>query len=78
MASRALPLFVETVHEHRDRAAEMRHDEFNSRVTVGDLLCNHMEHESRVLKRGADRPAIVIIDDEGRADGAAGWIAHEQ
>src|SRR5437764_793512 len=34
----------------------MGHDEFNSRVTVGDLLSDHVQHESRVLERGSDRP----------------------
>ena len=63
MASRALPLFVEAVHQHRDLAAEMGHDEFNSRVTVGDLLSDHMQHESRILERGADRPPSLHFKD---------------
>src|SRR4029077_2546798 len=54
MASWALTLFVETVHQHRDRAAEMGHDEFYSRIAVRDLLSDHMQHKSRVLERGAD------------------------
>ena len=77
MTPRTLTLFVEAVHQHRDRTAEMRHDELDVRIAVGDLLGDHMQHEGRILERGADRTAVVVIDDERGADGAASRV-HEQ
>ena len=59
-----LALFVEAIEQHRDRAAEMRHDEFDVRIAVGDLLGDHVQYKSGVLERGADRRAIAVIDDK--------------
>ena len=70
MPARALPLLVEAVEQHRNGSAQMRHDELDVRIAVGDLLGDHVQDESRVLERGADRRAPFVIDDERRADPA--------
>src|SRR5207302_3779413 len=55
----------------------MRHDEFDVRVTVRDLLGDHVQYESRVLERGADRSAVAVIDNERRANAGARWMYEE-
>ena len=65
MAAPALALLVEAVQQHRHRAAEMRHDEFDVRITVRDLLGDHVQYKGRVFERGSDRRAPAVIDDEG-------------
>ena len=72
VAALILALFVEAVEQHRDGAAQMRHDEFDVRVAVRDLLGDHVQHKGRVLQRGADRSPEIVIDDERRADPGSG------
>ena len=68
LAALALSLLVEAVEQHRDWAAQMRHDEFDIRVAVWDLLGDHVQDKGCVFERGADRRTPAVVDDEGRAD----------
>ena len=65
MTALALALLVEAIQEHRDRPAQMRHDEFDVRIAVRDLLGDHVQYEGRVLERGTDGPPIVVVNDKG-------------
>src|SRR5205085_5546734 len=77
VTARILPLLVEPVEQHRYRPAEMRHDELDIGIAVRDLLGDHVQNEGRVLERGADRRAVVVIDNEVRADPRSGRV-HKQ
>jgi len=55
----------------------MRHDEFDVRVAVRDLLGDHVQHKARVFQRSADRRGELVVVDERRAD-AVGRRMHEQ
>ena len=55
----------------------MRHNEFDVRIAVRDLLGDHMQYKGRVLERGADGPPVVVVNDKRRADSRSCRV-HEQ